>query len=140
MRRLSREEHLRNQGVLAVPLSHPGREIGSGPRFSAEGPLIVTVFTQGDIFGGGLFEADLPLPVSLEANQPTTVAAWSRSTLEPLLVKGGIGWALARLMLRYMLRANVLLERLAFQPVTARLARLLLEHFQSTEVRLFRAH
>lgn len=36
-------------------------------------------------------------------------------------------------MLRYMLRANVLLERLAFQPVTARLARLLLEHFQSTE-------
>ncbi|MGB9800295.1 MAG: Crp/Fnr family transcriptional regulator [Thermanaerothrix sp.] len=135
VRRLSREEHLATQGdcwpylflilegeIEAIKISTEGR------------PLIVTTFVPGDIFWGpAFFEADLPLPVSLEANQPTMVVVWSRSTLEPLLAKGGIGWALARLMLRYMLRANVLLERLAFQPVTARLARLLLEHFQSTE-------
>jgi CRP-like cAMP-binding protein len=135
VRKLAREEYLATQGdcwpylflilegeIEAVKVSTEGR------------PLIVTTFVSGDIFWGpAFFEADLPLPVSLEANQPTTVVIWSRSTLDPLLAKGGIGWALARLMLRYMLRANVLLERLAFQPVTARLARLLLEHFQGTE-------
>jgi CRP/FNR family cyclic AMP-dependent transcriptional regulator len=108
--------------IQAVKVSPEGRS------------LIVTIFSPGEIFWGlAFFEPDLPLPVSLEANQLTQLALWSRGVLAPLLSKGGLGWALARLMLQYMLRANILLEQLAFQPVTARLARLLLEHFQATE-------
>lgn len=104
-------------------------------KVSPEGrALMVTTFSRNEIFWGpAFFEEGLLLPVTLEAAQPATLAIWSRAVLEPLLVKGGIGWALARLMLQYMLRANILLERLAFQPVTARLAHLLLEHFQATE-------
>lgn len=134
LRTLSKEEHLATQGDCWPYLFLVVEGGLEAVKVSTEGrSLIVTTFIQGDIFWGpAFFETDLPLPVSLEANQPTTVALWSRSALDPLLTKGGIGWALARLMLQYMWRANVLLERLVFQPVTARLARLLLEHFQST--------
>jgi len=48
----------------------------------------------------------------------------------PILQRGQLSWELSRLMVRRMQRASEIIETLAFQPVAARLAKLLMDAFQ----------
>ena len=101
---------------------------------SGEGrTLLVSTFSTGDIFWGlAFFQEDAPMPVTLEANKPSQLFLWSRETLEPILFHNGrAGWELCRLMAGRMQRASAILEEMAFHPVAGRLARLLLDNFET---------
>jgi CRP/FNR family transcriptional regulator len=117
-------------GISAVKESSEGRS------------LVAASFGPGEIFWGvAFFEPDLPMPVALRVDAPSSLYLWSREQMIPLLQKNGkVSWELIRLMVKRMLRASEIVDELAFQPVAGRLARLLLEQFpadqQSAERRL----
>lgn len=97
---------------------------------SGEGrSLIVTTFTEGDIFWGlAFFHEGMSMPVTLQACEDTTVYLWSHDRLLPFLInEGKLSWELSRLMIHRMARASQILEEIAFQPVAGRLAKLLIE-------------
>ncbi|MBL7163639.1 MAG: Crp/Fnr family transcriptional regulator [Anaerolineales bacterium] len=93
--------------------------------------LIVATINKGEIFWGlAFFEDEAPMPVALVASEASRIHLWSRDRLLPLLLENGrMSWELSRHMVNRMQRASEIVEDLAFQHVTGRLARLLLEHF-----------
>lgn len=95
--------------------------------------LIVTTFDPGEIFWGlAFFYEDTLMPVSLEATKETSLTLWPRERILPVIFENGqFSWELSRLMVRRMQRASAIVDELAFQPVTGRVARLLLENFPS---------
>lgn len=96
--------------------------------------LQVLTVGPGEIFWGlAFFHDDAPMPVMLQATTRSTVLLWSRDRLLPLLLENSrVLWELSRIMVRRMARASDIVEDLAFQPVAARLARLLLERYEGT--------
>ena len=94
--------------------------------------LILLTMGVGEIFWGfSFFKPGTPMPVSLKATENSIIYMWQRDHLLPLLKKNGeLSWNLACLMVERMQFASDLVEGLAFQPVTGRLARLLLERFE----------
>lgn len=99
---------------------------------SSEGrSLIVVSIGKGEVFWGAtFFQEDALMPVSLIASEESVVHLWSKDRILPALLHDGrMSWELARLMVTRMLRASDIVEELAFQPVTGRLARLLLDRF-----------
>jgi CRP/FNR family transcriptional regulator len=97
---------------------------------SSEGrSLVVTTFYQGDIFWGlAFFYESMPMPVSLEVAENTSILLWSADCLMPILKsEGAAAWELSRLMVYKMMRASEILEEMTFQPVAGRLAKLLIE-------------
>lgn len=101
---------------------------------SGEGrSLRVASFGAGDLFWGlAFFHEGAPMPVSLDVREDSLLYLWSRETLLPILLRNGqASWELSRLMADRMQRASELVEGLAFQPVAGRLARLLLENFET---------
>lgn len=91
--------------------------------------LIVTTFSSGDIFWGMAFFYDqMPQPVTLIAETPTSIYQWPVDFLRPMLQnEPSLSWELTRLMIMRMLVASEILEEIAFLPVAGRLAKLLLE-------------
>jgi len=103
---------------------------------SSEGrSLTVATFESGDIFWGlAFFYEDTPMPVTLETIKETSLFVWPRERILPVIYQNGqFSWELSRLMVRRMQRASAILEELAFQPVTGRLARMLLEQFPASQ-------
>ncbi len=101
---------------------------------SSEGrSLLVTTFRAGELFWGlAFFQEQAALLASLEAHSPSCVYLWSRRDIEPVFIDHGrMGWELCHLMIQRMQRASAIVDELAFQPVAARLAGLLLETFRS---------
>lgn len=93
--------------------------------------LHVGCFGRGEVFWGlAFFHEEAPMPVSLEARDDSLLYLWQRDTILPILLRNGrASWELSRLMAERMQRASEIMEGLAFQPVSGRLARLLLDHF-----------
>jgi CRP-like cAMP-binding protein len=108
---------------------------------STEGrSLVVETFGVGEVFWGlALFYDDAPMPAALRTSADSQIYLWPRDRIRPLfLANGAAAWELSRLMIRRLLRASQVVEALAFQPVTGRVARLLLDQFpagQDTAVR-----
>jgi CRP/FNR family transcriptional regulator len=103
-------------------------------KVSGEGRnLLVTTFGAGELFWGlAFFQDGAPLLATLEAHVPSLVYLWPRQYIEPLFIEHGrMSWELCRLMIQRMQRASTIVEELAFQPVSGRLARLLLDDFES---------
>jgi CRP-like cAMP-binding protein len=101
---------------------------------SSEGRnLLVTNFPKGQIFWGlAFFQEDAPMPVTLQAHEPSQLYLWPRDTVMPILIRNGrAAWELCRLMAVRMQYASGILNGLAFQSVAGRLARLLLDNFQT---------
>jgi CRP/FNR family transcriptional regulator, anaerobic regulatory protein len=99
---------------------------------SSEGrSLIVVELNEGDVFWGlSFFLDDAPMPVALVAKKDCRLSIWSIDQIKPLLFKNGqMSWELTRLMVQRMQYASDILDEFAFQPVTGRLARLLLDHY-----------
>ena len=95
--------------------------------------LLVTNFPKGQIFWGlAFFQENAPMPVTLQAHEPSRLFLWSRDAIMPILVRNGhTAWELCRLMAVRMQHASEILEGLAFQSVAGRLARLLLDNFET---------
>lgn len=93
--------------------------------------LIVVTLGVGEVFWGpSFFLEEAPMRVSLVADEASKIHLWSQEDLVPFFKRNGeMTWELARWMLTRMVRASDILQELAFQPITGRLARLLLEHF-----------
>ena len=103
-----------------------------GLKESREGrSLIVIELEPGEIFWGlAFFDEGTPMPVNLQAQKASRVWLWRREWLLPILWGNGrFSWELSRLMIQRMQGASDMVEKLAFQPVRGRLARLLLGHF-----------
>jgi len=98
---------------------------------SSERSLIVVELDEGSVFWGlSFFLEDAPMPVALVAKEASRISMWSHDDIKPLLLSNGqMSWELTRLMVKRMQYASDILDEFAFQPVTGRLARLLLEHF-----------
>ena len=97
--------------------------------------LILETIRPAEIFWGlAFFIDDAPMPAALTASQESELVLWSREGLLPLLLRNGrMSWELSRLMIGRMLRASDIVEELAFQPVSGRLAGLILDHYQGAE-------
>jgi len=89
--------------------------------------LVLATLHGGEVFWGlAFFIQDAPMPASLRATQDTELLLWSRENLIPLFLKDGkLSWELSCLMIRRVQLASDIVEKLAFQPVAGRLARLL---------------
>ncbi|MBC8504681.1 MAG: Crp/Fnr family transcriptional regulator [Anaerolineales bacterium] len=98
---------------------------------SSERSLIVVELGVGEVFWGLSFFLEAALmPVALVAKDVCRISMWPIDHIKPLLLKNGqMSWELTRLMVQRMQYASDILDEFAFQPVTGRLARLLLEHF-----------
>lgn len=97
--------------------------------------LVVTTFTTGDVFWGlAFFYETMPMLVSLEVAENSSILLWSAESLIPILKsEGAAGWELSRLMVYKMMRASEILEEMTFQPVAGRLAKLLMETVRNQE-------
>jgi len=101
---------------------------------SSEGrSLVIAELEPGELFWGlAFFQEDVPNPVTLQFNQPSSLHLWSRAEILPFLLENGrFTWELSRLMVDRMVHASEVIEGLAFQPVSGRLARMLLDDFES---------
>jgi CRP-like cAMP-binding protein len=96
--------------------------------------LNVLTLERGDVLWGlAFFQEEVPMPVGLAADEDSQIYLWSQDRLQPFLLENGrLSWELARLMVLRMQHASDIVEELAFQPVTGRLARLLLELYGET--------
>jgi CRP/FNR family transcriptional regulator len=95
--------------------------------------LHVACFGKGELFWGlAFFHEDAPMPVTLEAREKSVLYLWAKDSVLPIILRNGqASWEISRLMADRMQHASELVEGLAFHPVAGRLARLLLDHFET---------
>jgi CRP-like cAMP-binding protein len=133
-RELKKGERLVEQGDVWPYLFLVAKGELDAVKVSSEGRnLLVTTFGEGELFWGlAFFQDGAPLLATLEAHVPSRVYLWPRQFIEPVFIEHGrMSWELCRLMIQRMQRASTIVEELAFQPVSGRLARLLLDDFES---------
>lgn len=103
-----------------------------GIKESEEGRLLNLLSAEpGAIFWGLAFYKDgAGMPVSLQARQNSAIYLWSREALLPVLRSAPDAlWQLCQQMIGHMQHASQIVEGLAFQPVSGRLAAFLLRQF-----------
>ena len=82
------------------------------------------------LWGLALIRERVPMPVSLQAQRESIVHLWNRESLLPVIQRNcEVLWEMSRMLVERMLHASEIVDGLAFQPLTRRLARLLLERF-----------
>lgn len=85
---------------------------------------------SGQVFWGHSFFDDEPMPASLIASRRSDGLVWDRETMLPVLFGYPRAlWEVTQMQVKTMRRARDIIYGLAFQPVSARLAGLLLESF-----------
>ena len=102
---------------------------------SSEGRrLVITTLEPGDGFWGtAFFNEDAPMPVHLEAVTNARVYLWKSAELQPILLENSkVLWELTRQMAARMQQASEIVEGLAFQPVSARVAKFIVERYGET--------
>jgi CRP-like cAMP-binding protein len=97
--------------------------------------LTLATLGEGEIFWGLAFFIEYaPMPAALKATEDCELLLWSREDLLPLMMENGrLSWELACLAIQRVQFASEIVEKLAFQPLTGRLARLLLEQFPASQ-------
>lgn len=105
--------------VMAIKESPEGRS------------LTLAAFSRGDVFWGlAFFIENAPMPAALRASETCELLLWSQDELMPFIADDGrLAWELSRLAIQRAQFASEIVEKLAFQPLTGRVARLLLEQF-----------
>lgn len=93
--------------------------------------LTLATFGEGEIFWGlAFFIENAPMPAALKASGDCELLLWSREDLMPFVMADGkVSWELTRLVIQRVQFVSEIVEKLAFQPLTSRVARLLLEEF-----------
>lgn len=94
--------------------------------------LIVKTLEAGEIFWGlAFFQENVEMPVTLQAAEDSILYLWAREDTQPILLKNSrILWNLCQLMSVRMEWVNVIVENLAFSPVSGRVAKFLLAYFE----------
>ena len=97
--------------------------------------LTLVTIGAGEVFWGlAFFIEDAPMPAALRATEDCELLRWSREDLLPLILENGkLSWELACLAIQRVQFASEIVEKLAFQPLTGRLARLLLEQYPASQ-------
>jgi CRP/FNR family transcriptional regulator len=97
--------------------------------------LTLTTISKGEIFWGlAFFIESAPMPAALKATENCEMLLWSRNELLPyILADGKLSWELYCLAIQRVQFASEIVEKLAFQPLTGRIARLLLEQFPASQ-------
>lgn len=97
--------------------------------------LTLATFGEGEIFWGlAFFVENAPMPAALKASDDCELWLWSHSDLMPFIVADGrLSWELTCLVIQRVQFVSDIVEKLAFQPLTNRVARLLLEQFSSEQ-------
>ena len=97
--------------------------------------LTLTTIREGEIFWGlAFFIENAPMPAALKATEDCEILLWSRDDLLPLILDDGrLSWELSCLAIQRVQFASEIVEKLAFQPLTGRVARLLLEQFPASQ-------
>lgn len=110
---------LKRGEVLAIMESPEGRS------------LTLTTIHKGEVFWGlAFFIESAPMPAALEAKEECELLLWSRDELLPFILEDGrLSWELACQAIQRVQFASEIVEKLAFQPLTGRVASLLLEQF-----------
>ena len=110
-------------GVIGVlKLSSEGRNLGALRLGSGD------FFISPSFFDGG------PLPASLEVKESCRIYVWHRDQVLPIIKQNPeVLWGMCLLLVQRMRQASEFVEELAFQPVTGRLARLLLDQFKESD-------
>lgn len=103
---------------------------------SPEGRIFtITTLKTGDVFWGlAFFHEGAAMPVIVQAKSDCEMYTWRRDQLVPIIKENGVfSWNLSKILVRRMQLASDILDDLAFQPVMARLAGLLLDLFEDSE-------
>ena len=97
--------------------------------------LTLMTIEEGELFWGlAFFIENAPMPAALKVSEDCELFLWSREDLLPLILENGkLSWDLACLAIQRVQFASEIVEKLAFQPLTGRVARLLLEQFPATQ-------
>lgn len=97
--------------------------------------LTLATFAKGEIFWGLAFFIDnAPMPAALKASDVCELLLWSRDDILPFILKNGkLSWELSRLVIQRVQFASEIVEKLAFQPLASRVARLLLEQYPTSQ-------
>ncbi|KAA3644170.1 MAG: Crp/Fnr family transcriptional regulator [Chloroflexi bacterium] len=91
--------------------------------------VLFTIRESEDFWGHSLFDNN-PMPASLQAIDHTEVFVWPEEVLLPILYENPKAmWAITRKLVGIMRQAREVIYGLAFQPLTSRLAQLLLTRF-----------
>ena len=97
--------------------------------------LTLATFNEGEIFWGlAFFMENAPMPAALKATAESDLLLWHRDDIMPLIMSNGkFSWELSRLAIQRVQFASEIVEKLAFQPLTGRVARLLLEQYPTDQ-------
>ncbi|HEY5729259.1 MAG TPA: Crp/Fnr family transcriptional regulator [Anaerolineales bacterium] len=97
--------------------------------------LTLATFDEGEIFWGlAFFIEDAPMPATLMATAECELMLWHRDNIMPFIMSdGNFSWELSRLAIQRAQFASEIVEQLAFQPLTERVARLLLEQYPANK-------
>jgi CRP/FNR family cyclic AMP-dependent transcriptional regulator len=97
--------------------------------------LTLASIGEGNLFWGlAFFIENAPMPAALRASKDCELLIWSRDELMPLVLENGrLSWELSCLAIQRVQFASEIVEKLAFQPLTGRVARLLLEQFPASQ-------
>lgn len=114
---------LRSGQVTAIMESPEGRS------------LTLTTIYEGEVFWGvAFFTENALMPAALKATEDCELLLWTRDGMLPfILADGKLSWELSRLAIQRVQFASEIVEKLAFQPLTGRVARLLLEQFPASQ-------
>ncbi len=97
--------------------------------------LTLATFNEGEIFWGlAFFIENAPMPAALKASDQCELLLWSRDDMMPFILKNGkLSWELSKLVIQRVQFASEIVEKLAFQPLAGRVARLLLEQYPTDQ-------
>ncbi len=97
--------------------------------------LTLATFNEGEIFWGlAFFIENAPMPAALKASDQCELLLWSRDDMMPFILKNGkLSWELSKLVIQRVQFASEIVEKLAFQPLAGRVARLLLEQYSTSQ-------
>lgn len=114
--------------IIASGLVHANKESSEGRS------LTVRTFSDGDVFWGHAIFGNHSTPTTLFAHQATTIYQWSGDEILPILIENGEAlWDLCIQLNQRMIEASQTIADIAFNPVVNRLAKLLLEQFDSEQ-------
>ena len=97
--------------------------------------LTLATIRAGEVFWGlAFFIENASMPAALKASQDSELLYWSHDDLMPFILNNGqLSWELACLAIQRVQFASEIVERLAFQSLTGRVARMLLEQFPPSQ-------
>jgi CRP/FNR family transcriptional regulator len=95
---------------------------------------VLFMLSPDEVFGGHSIFDDQPMPASLMATQPSVSYRWNRDVIVPYLYRyPETIWELTGVLTSTMRKAREIIYGLAFQPVAARFASLLLERYSDPD-------